>query len=83
MNTPFDPPSPSTYKADVSNAVYFRQRLTSTLGLTNELIDGGQPRAKAGFKTRFDFALRRWGLALGWPPSIKSLLNPRVHVRPR
>ena len=22
-------------------------------------------------------------LALGWPPSIKSLVNPRVHVRPR
>ena len=43
MNTPFDPPSPSTYRADVLNAVYFRQRLTSTLGLTNE----GQGHARA------------------------------------
>ena len=58
------------------NAVYFRQGLTCTIGLTNDLIDGGQPRAK----TWFGFALRRWGLALGWPPSIKSLVNPRLHV---
>ena len=28
------------------------------------------------------FVLRKWSLALGWPPSIKSLANPRVHVRP-
>ena len=28
------------------NAVYFRRRLTCTLGLTNDLIDGGQPRVK-------------------------------------
>ena len=28
------------------NAVYFRQGLTCTLGLTNDLIDGVQPRAK-------------------------------------
>ena len=34
---------------------------------------------KAFLKTWFGFALRRWGLALGWPPSIKSLVNPRVH----
>ena len=31
------------------NAVYFRRGLTCTLGLTNDLIDGGQPRAKNGF----------------------------------
>ena len=31
----------------------------------------------------FGFTLRKWGLALGWPPSIKSLVNPIVHVRPR
>ena len=31
--------------ADVLNAVYFRRGLTCTLGLTNDLIDGGQPRA--------------------------------------
>ena len=28
------------------NAVYFRRGLMSTLGLTNDLIDGGQLRAK-------------------------------------
>ena len=28
------------------NAVYFRPGLTCTLGLTNDSIDGGQPRAK-------------------------------------
>ena len=32
--------------ADFLNAVYFRRGLTCTLGLTNDLIDGGQPRAK-------------------------------------
>ena len=31
------------------NAVYFRRGLTCTLGLTNDLIDGGQPRAKNSF----------------------------------
>ena len=35
------------------------------------------------FKTLFGFALRRRGLALGWPPSIKSLVNPRMQVRLR
>ena len=30
----------------VLNAVYFRRGLTCTTGLTNDLIDGGQPRAK-------------------------------------
>ena len=78
----FSPTHPSTYRADLLNAVYFRQSLTYTLGLTNELIDGGQLRDKAVFETCFDFALRRWGLALGWTPSIKSLLNPKVHIGP-
>ena len=32
--------------ADVINVVYFRRSLTCTLWLTNDLIDGGQPRAK-------------------------------------
>ena len=27
----------------------FRRSLTCTIGLTNDLIDGGQPRAKNGF----------------------------------
>ena len=44
-------------RADFVKAVYFRQGLTCTLGLTNDLIGGGQPRAKNGF----GFALRRWG----------------------
>ena len=35
--------------ADFLNAVYFRRGLTYTVGLTNELIDGDQPRAKNGF----------------------------------
>ena len=35
------------------------------------------------FKTLFGFALRTRGLALGWPPSIKSLVNPRMQVRLR
>ena len=38
-----------TLRADFLNAVFFRQGLTCTLGLTNDLIDGGQPRAKNGF----------------------------------
>ena len=53
------------------------------IGLASNLIDGGQPRAKVVFKTLFGFTLRRRGLALGRPPSMKSLVNPRVHVRAR
>ena len=34
------------YRADLLDAVYFRRGLTCTLGLTKDLIDGGQPRAK-------------------------------------
>ena len=33
-------------RADLLNAVYVRRGLTCTLGLTNDLIEGGQPRAK-------------------------------------
>ena len=36
-------------KANFLNAIYFKQGLTCTIGLTNDLIDGGQPRAKNGF----------------------------------
>ena len=47
----------------------------SSLGLTNNLIDSGQPRAKF-CKAKF--------LALSSLLSIKSLANPIVHdVRPR
>ena len=35
-----------TFKADFLNAVYFKRGLTCTLGLTNDMIDGGQPRVK-------------------------------------
>ena len=37
------------FRADILNAVYFRRGLTCTVALTNDLIDGGQPRAKNGF----------------------------------
>ena len=60
------------------NAVHFRRGLTCTLGLTKDLIDGGQPRVKPLCKAKPNLLL-----AFGWPPSIKSLVNPRVHVRPR
>ena len=64
------------------NPVYFRQVLTCTLGLTNDLIDGGQPRAKKHDLFPLYVGVRRQGLALGWPPSInKSLVNPRVYIR--
>ena len=36
-------------RAGFLNAVYFRRGLTCTIGLTNDLIDGGQLRAKNGF----------------------------------
>ena len=36
-----------TFRTHFLNAVYFRRGLKCTLGwLTNDLIDGGQPRAK-------------------------------------
>ena len=69
-------------RAELLNAVHFRRGLTCTIGLANDLIDGGQPRV-IKFETWFGFALRRRGLACGWPPSIQALLNPRVHVRLR
>ena len=37
------------FRADFLNAFYFRRGLTCTLGLANDLIDGGQLRAKNGF----------------------------------
>ena len=33
-----------TLRDDLLNAVYFRRGITCTVGLTNDLIDGGQPR---------------------------------------
>ena len=36
-------------RTDILNAVYFRRRVTCTLGLTNDLVDSGQPRAKKDF----------------------------------
>ena len=45
-----------TNAADVLNkgavfliAIYFRRGLECTIGLANDLIDGGQPRAKNGY----------------------------------
>ena len=37
---------PFYWWAKFSHTVYFRQGLVHTLGLTNDVIDGGQPRAK-------------------------------------
>ena len=34
------------FRADFLNAIYFRQGLIYSLGLTNDSIDSGQPRAK-------------------------------------
>ena len=42
----FGYPTLQTDWANFLNTVYFRRGLTCTLGLTNDLIDGGQPRAK-------------------------------------
>ena len=35
--------------ANFLNAVLFKRGLKGTIGLTNDLIDSGQPRAKKGF----------------------------------
>ena len=35
-----------THRVEFLKAVYFRRGLKCILGLTNDLIDGGQPRAK-------------------------------------
>ena len=53
------------------------------MAFANNLIDGGQLSTKNGFKTWFGFTWCRWGLALHWPLSIKLLVNPSVHIRPR
>ena len=48
------------------------------LGLTNDLIDGGQPRAKLHLcKVKPNHILKAV-LALGW----SLLVNPVVHIRP-
>ena len=67
-----------TLMVDFLNAVYFRRSLTCTVGLTNDLIDGGQLRAKPCLRKA-----KPNHVSLGWPPSIKSLVNPTVHVIPR
>ena len=35
-----------TLRANFLNAIYFRRGITCTLGITNALIDGSQPRFK-------------------------------------
>ena len=75
--------SKQTIRADLLDAVYFRLGLTCTLGLTNDLIDGGQPRAKTRLrKVKPNHGRLKLFLALGWPPSIKSWVNPRLCIRP-
>ena len=49
MATKYGPMRIQTLRANVLNAIYFRRDLTCTLVLTNNLVDGGQPRAKNGF----------------------------------
>ena len=45
-STRFSTKTGEILRADFLNAVYFRRGLTCTLGLTNDLIDCDQPRAK-------------------------------------
>ena len=45
-------------------------------------VDGGQPRSKHHLRKAKPNHVLETVLALGRPPSIKSLVNPRVHVRP-
>ena len=50
-------------------------------GLSNNLIDGGQPRAKPYLcKVKLNHILKTMFLALGWRPSIKLLVNPRANI---
>ena len=65
----------SNCKGRFLNTVSIRRGLTCTLGLTNDLIDDGQPRANDPTYIANPNLYR--------PPSIKSLVKPRAHVRPR
>ena len=64
--------------------------ITCTLGLTNDLIDGGQARAKLHLCKAKPNHVLKTALALGWllvnqvyqGNYIKFLGNPRVQVRP-
>ena len=61
-----------TLRADFFNAVYFRRGLTCTLGLTKDLIDGGQRMAKPClYVKRSKITVERLFLALGLPASTK------------
>ena len=65
------------------NAVYSRQSLIRILGLTNDLINGGQPRAKHHLhKVKLNHVLKPVFSSVGWPLSTKSLANLLVHIRP-
>ena len=47
------------FRANFLNAVHVRQSLTCTIGLANDLIDGGQPRAKPHLgKMKLNFVLK-------------------------
>ena len=67
-------------RADFLNVVYFRRGLTCTIGLTNDLIDGGQPTAKLRLrkakpshvlKTVFSPRLATVYHVVGWPKSTR------------
>ena len=64
---------------DILNAVYVRRGLTCTLGLTNNLIDGGQPKAKPHLRK----AKPNHVLKSVFSSQLKSLVNPIMHLKPR
>ena len=73
----------NTLRDDFLNAVYFRWSLTCTLGITNDLIDGGQPRAKPHLcKAKTKISPRSYqGLTKIWRRSYQDLtkISPRSY----
>ena len=73
----------NTLRDDFLNAVYFRWSLTCTLGITNDLIDGGQPRAKPHLcKAKTKISPRSYqGLTKIWRRFYQDLTKvlPRSH----
>ena len=71
-------------RVDFLNAVYVRRSLTCSLRLTNDLIDGGQPRAKPRLrKVKPNHVLRTvFSFRLATVYQVAGN-DPIVHVRPR
>ena len=74
---------PRSIRADILNAVYFRRGLACSLGLTNDLIDGSQPRAKPHLRK----AKPSHVLKTVFSPRLATVCQvvgyQRVHGRPR